>query len=55
MIIEETVVFSVPEDLPPGEYPLMLGWYELDLMTVLEAYESKRMGPEQIIPILEIP
>ncbi len=55
MIIEETVVFSVPEDLPPGEYALMLGWYELDRTTVLDAYESNRMGPEQIIATLEIP
>jgi uncharacterized membrane protein len=43
-MIRESFEFAVPEEAPPGTYPLVVGWYDAANPTAAETDERSRLG-----------
>jgi hypothetical protein len=51
-IVRETFEFALPEETPPGEYPLYLGWYDSSNLFAAETDGRSRVGEEVQIGVL---
>jgi hypothetical protein len=51
-IVRETFEFALPEETPPGEYPLYLGWYDSSNLYAAETDGRSRVGEEIQIGVL---
>lgn len=54
-IVRETFEFTLPDDAPPGEYPLYVGWYDTGSLYAAETDARSRVGDEVQIGVLIVP
>ncbi|MBU0511728.1 MAG: hypothetical protein KJ638_08515, partial [Chloroflexi bacterium] len=54
-VIREELVFQVPDDVPPGEYILLLGWYDSGNMFDFATDERSRVGEEVRVGNVSVP
>jgi uncharacterized membrane protein len=53
--VRERFEFTIPEDLPAGEYPLLLGWYQGNHLLASQTDGRSRIGQEVQIGVLVVP
>jgi hypothetical protein len=53
-IIRESFKYTIPEDFPPGNYPLLVGWYKADHLLAADTDERSRVGPEYRVTIINV-
>jgi uncharacterized membrane protein len=52
--IEEVFEFEVARELPPGSYPLLIGWYDTTVAGMALGDGTGRIGDEVMVAILEV-
>ncbi len=54
-IVRETFTFTLPDDTPPGEYPLLVGWYDTSSLYAAESDARSQIGDEVQLGVLTVP
>jgi hypothetical protein len=48
-VVRERVSFRVPDDVPPGEYAVRVGWYDSSSITAAATESESRVGEDYLI------
>ncbi|NJN53475.1 MAG: DUF2079 domain-containing protein [Anaerolineae bacterium] len=54
-LVQETVDIALPANTPPGEYPLLVGWYDMTHLFAADTDGRSRLGAEVEIGRLTVP
>ncbi len=53
-VVRETFEIALPADLPPGDYPLWVGWYNSDSFFAAQTDARSRVGDEFLVGTVEV-
>lgn len=53
-IVQEEFEFEIPVDVQPGDYPLLVGWYDSSNVHAFATDERSRVGQEFEVGVLEV-
>jgi hypothetical protein len=54
-IVREEFEFVLPDDVPSGQYPVLIGWYNSGNLYAEETNSTSRVGQEVMIGLIEVP